>query len=246
MEILAIANQKGGACKTTTSLALGKILAESGKRVLLLDMDPQSSLTNIILNQELSQHKEYSFFALVNQQKPKIMPIKENLSLLPAHYTMSLIEKEGIKTGMGLLLQNFLSELRDFDHVLIDCPPYAGVLLVNALVAAHRVIIPLYLEPLSLHALPRMLANLANIERGQGLKKAKHILPVCVDFRLNLHKKILEDLKIQYPDYVSGDFIPLDAKLKDIDQLFFNHKKNKQSQSRGLLCYEQFLKQWVA
>ena len=160
MNIWTVSNQKGGVGKTTTAVSLGGLLASQGKRVLLLDLDPRGSLTSYFrLNPDGIKHSVYSVFeAQANKTRIEFLESLlqptgvEGLSLMPASTAMATLDRQlGAKGGMGLVIKQALARLdSQFDYVLMDCPPMLGVLMVNALAACQRLLIPVQTEFLAI------------------------------------------------------------------------------------------------
>ena len=152
VKIWTISNQKGGVGKTTTAVSLGGLLAEQGQRVLLLDLDPQGSLTSYFRrNPDDVEDSVYSLFAARANDNDSRLPetlLKDTgvagLSLMPASTAMATLDRQlGARGGMGLVISQALVRLQaQFDYVLMDCPPMLGVLMVNALAACERLLIP--------------------------------------------------------------------------------------------------------
>ncbi len=154
--IFAIANHKGGVAKTTTTLNLGSGLARLGKKVLVLDLDPQANLT-----QSLGVKKVNSsiYNALKGECDLPIIEIKQNLSLVPASLDLSSAELElSMEPGRENLLKLLLQKVQSsFDYILIDCPPSLGLLTINALNSASKVIVPLQAHFLASQGLSKLI-----------------------------------------------------------------------------------------
>ncbi len=199
MKILACANQKGGVGKTTTALNLGAGLAAMGRRVLLIDLDPQSSLTLATagdcsgrsLGEVLGDSKPGSL--TINQVIKQLRP---GLDLVPGDISLSNSELAiTSRLGREWILKRALAGLSGYDVCLVDCGPSLGLLVVNALAAAHGVICPTLPTALDLRGLRLFLQSLGEIraELNPGLQ----LLGVVVcqyDSRLRLHQEALDDL----------------------------------------------------
>ena len=156
MRIWSIANQKGGVGKTTSVVALGGLLAEQGKRVLLVDLDPHGSLTSYFKQDpdSLERSLYHLFFEQRCKDKAFIQSIlkptsHEQIQVLPATTSLATLERQvSGQDGMGLVLARSLAQLWDeYDHVLLDTPPILGVLPVNAFAACQRMLIPTHIGP---------------------------------------------------------------------------------------------------
>ena len=172
MRIWSIANQKGGVGKTTSVVSLGGLLAERGARVLLIDLDPHGSLTSYFRYDPDSL--ETSLYDLFFNQRCKdldyirtvVKPTsRKGVDLLPATTSLATLERQvSGQDGMGLVLAKTLAQLwDDYDYALLDTPPILGVLLVNALAACQRLVIPTQTEHLALKGLERMVHTLSLI-----------------------------------------------------------------------------------
>lgn len=176
MVIWTIANQKGGVGKTTSTIALGGLLAEQGNRVLLVDTDPHASLSYYFGIE--SEDLELSVFDLFVQVSTKeqieqsLCPTNyKNIDILPATMALATLDRSlGSKGGMGLVLKKAMAQISDeYDYVLMDCPPVLGVLMVNALAASDRILVPVQTEFLALKGLDRMMKTL-DIMQGEQEK----------------------------------------------------------------------------
>src|SRR3990167_645946 len=153
--VWTIANQKGGVGKTTTTVTLGALVAQRGHRVLLIDTDPHGSLTYYFgIDAEELEVSVYDIFLrgkditgeeILQSMCPSGMP---NLDILPTSMALATLDRShGQQGGMGLILKKALQKIEnDYDYVLIDCPPVIGVLMVNAMAACERILIPVQTE----------------------------------------------------------------------------------------------------
>ncbi len=221
MRVWAISNQKGGVGKTTTTVALGSLMAESGKRTLLVDMDPHASLSGYIGVESGAHGSVYDLFGIGGNPLPVRTLVHatqwDRLSVLPASAAMITLDRQiGTRPGMGLVLTHALAELApDFDHVLLDCPPTLGVLMVNALAASDRLLVPTQTEALALAGLERMLRSLSMIERSRGKPMLRTIVPTLYDARTHASRACLAQLREQYGDAVSEAVIPTDTQIRE-------------------------------
>lgn len=162
--IYAISNHKGGVGKTTSTINLGAALASKGKRVLLVDFDPQANLTQSlgIKNPEISIYDN-----LKGEQLVHPIEYRNNLSVLPSSLDLSVAEIElSSEPGREYILKDILTRIESkFDYILIDCPPSLGLLTINALTAAQYVIIPMQAEFLPLRGLAKLTEVVQKIQR---------------------------------------------------------------------------------
>lgn len=224
MRIWAIANQKGGVGKTTTTVSLGGLLASRGKRVLLLDLDPHASLTAYFGINPDGDH--VSIFDLFTEHRTLtrarvIQSVKETgqngLHFIPGQVALATLEKLlAGQDGQGLIITKLLTLLQaDYDHVLIDCPPILGVLMVNALAACEYLLIPVQTEFLALQGLERMLRTLQMIERSRKQTIAHRIVPTMFDRRTRAAVQCLRQLRDNHGNKVWRGVVPVDTRLRE-------------------------------
>jgi chromosome partitioning protein len=223
VKIWTISNQKGGVGKTTTAVSLGGLLAERGERVLLLDLDPQGSLTSYFrLNPDGMQQSVYSLFEARARGSDVQLPetvLKETgvagLSLMPASTAMATLDRQlGARGGMGLVISQALLRLQArFDYVLMDCPPMLGVLMVNALAACERLLIPVQTEFLALKGLERMLHTLQMIGRSRRDVLPYTVIPTFFDRRTRASLDALRVMRDVHADHLWTRVIPIDTQF---------------------------------
>lgn len=224
MQIWAVVNQKGGVGKTTTTLALGQGLALSGRRVLLIDLDPHGSLTrsfgvpDLPAPQGVMELFSTPPVALVDLARPS--PIA-GLDFVCAQAALATLERRSANApGLGLALQK---ALRDpdlgYDHVLMDCAPQLGLLMINALAAADLVVIPTQTEPLAMHGLQGMLRTVEMVGKSRKRLLPHVILPTLHDRRTRIGTETLLDMQRLYGRSVWEDAIPVDTRLSNTSEL---------------------------
>ena len=218
MKIVAIANQKGGVGKTTTAVNLSACLAEQGKKVLLVDADPQGNSTSGLgLKKEGDGKSIYD--VLINEvsvddaTKDTMIP---TLKLLPAHISLAGAEVELVNMlAREQILKRALNATQGgYDYIFIDCPPSLGLLTLNALTAADSVLIPLQSEFFALEGLGQLLATIKRIKLSlnPGLK-IKGILLTMFDRRTNLARQVVEDAENHFKEMIFTTRIPRNVKL---------------------------------
>lgn len=224
MRILAIANQKGGVGKTTTTVALGGLIASSGKRVLLLDIDPHGSLSTWFGmdpdTQTLSSYTLFQERATLSYESVKRLVNATrfpNIDVIPATTALATLERQVIgKDGMGLVLIRTLALLRnDYDYVLIDTPPLLGVLMVNALAACQHLVIPVQTEFLALKGLERMVHTLNMMSRSRKKPLEYTVVPVMFDRRTQASVTSLRTIRNTYADQSWPGHVPIDTRFRD-------------------------------
>ena len=248
MIVWTVANQKGGVGKTTTVVSLAGILAQRGQRVLLIDTDPHASLTSYLDFD--SDRLEGTLYELFQAAKPSAelvnrMTLKtrfENISLLPASITLATLDRVmGNREGMGLVLKRALLRVQDqFNYVLIDCPPVLGVMMVNALAACDRILVPVQTEFLALKGLERMMKTFEIMQRSKREKFRYTIIPTMFDKRTRASLMTLQSIKEQYGEAVWNAVIPIDTKFRDASLLHIPPSIYAPG-SRGTYAYETLL-----
>ncbi len=224
LDIWTVANQKGGVGKTTTTVALGGLAAESGQRVLFVDLDPHGSLTSYfgqdpdtINNSVFNLFQNPNNICLENIAQLLLPTQFENIVLLPASTALATLERRAIgKDGMGLVLTKTLKNLEDdFDLVIIDSPPILGVLLINGLAACDRLIIPVQTEFLALKGLERMLHTLRMLGHSQKKELDYVIVPTMYDQRTQASVGSLREIRHRYGRETWPGKVPVDTQLRN-------------------------------
>ena len=249
METWVIVNQKGGVGKTTTAVSIADLLAESEKRTLLIDLDPHASATHYF-DYEPDDLK-YSIYDCLAEDdinkafvKKAILPSSvHNLDLLPASLSLATMDKLlGTKKGMGLRLKSVCTLIEDdYDYIIIDCPPILGVLMINALATAYRVLMPVQTEFLAIKGLDRMLKTLQMVYKQPAHYPQTLIVPTMFDRRTKASVESLRHLRMTYPEFMWRGVIPVDTHFRDASK---NHLVPTQNDpnSRGVTAYRQLVK----
>jgi chromosome partitioning protein len=218
--VTAIANQKGGVGKTTTTFNLGVALHRLERRALVVDLDPQAALS-VSAGIPIA-HLTSSIYQALLDDKVDPLPIihgtASGVDVLPATIDLAAAEIELVSmTLRELVLKDVLTKLRPrYDHILIDCPPSLGLLTVNALAAADQVIIPLQCEFLATRGLALLLRSLSKIQDrlNRGLKVAG-ILPTMFDGRTIHANEVLNELRANFPGQVFDIVIKDSVRVKE-------------------------------
>lgn len=200
-QILAVANQKGGVAKTTTVASLGAALAEQGKRVLIVDLDPQACLTfSLGVDPEDLDLSVHHVLTKGVDAADVILETDDGVDLLPATIELARAEADLLtRTGREYVLRAALEDLEGYDWVLLDCPPSLGVLTVAALTAAGGVLIPLQCETLSHRGVGQLLDTVHDVRRFTNKKLSVWgVLPTLYDGRTNHARTVLETISDTY------------------------------------------------
>lgn len=205
--VYAVANQKGGVGKTTTTINLGAALAEQNARVLVVDLDPQAAMT-VALGVDPDRLSS-SLYDVLADGTDAIAAVVETpqkgMYLLPGHIDMSVLDLELNSRPQGIYaLRTALAELRkQYTYILIDCPPTLGLLTMNALAAADQVLVTVQAEALSLLGMGRLLDTIDLVRSGTNEKlKVAGILVTLFDIRMKGCKAVVEQLRETFPDLV--------------------------------------------
>lgn len=195
--ILSVVNHKGGTGKTTTTVNLGSGLAAAGKRVLLIDFDPQGSLSYSLglADQSLTIADVLTDDCTMQE----VMQQREGMDVLAANSTLADVELAMAKSEEHLShLKNILVTLSGYEYVLIDCPPTLSLLTLNALAGSDFVIIPMQMDVLALRGLDSMLDILKKINLINKHIEVLGVLPVMVEPRKNIYQEILRHIQTHY------------------------------------------------
>ncbi len=224
MNIIAIANQKGGVGKTTSTVTLAGLLAQRGQKTLMVDLDPHGSLSSYFnIDPETVEKSVFNLYQQAAAKQPlatdsivQQTPF-DNLFILPASTSLATLEKQfGGKPGMGLVLQQALKQVQEsFEQVLIDCPPMLGMLMINALAACEQLIIPVQTEFLAMKGLQRMLRTMKMIERSLKKQLQYYVLPTLYDQRTRASRQCLQQMQQDYVEHITQTVIPVDTKFRD-------------------------------
>lgn len=218
--IIAVTNQKGGVGKTTTAVNVSYYLAKAGKRVLLVDLDPQGNATSGLGVDKLSLEKTMSEVLLLDTH-PEQAIIKtehKNLSLLPttAHLANTEAEMAGLQNKFTRL-KRALEPIGDqFDFILIDCPPSLSLLTVNGLIAAKYVLLPVQAEFYALEGLGQLLETMKLVRKAMnpGLELLG-VLPTMIDTRTTLSSQVHAEIVKHFADKVFTNTIPRNIRLAE-------------------------------
>lgn len=219
-KIIAIANQKGGVGKTTTSVNLAASLGVLEKKVLLIDADPQANATSGLgIDVESVSIGTYQLLEHTNTAQEAIIATKSpNLDIIPAHIDLVAIEIELVdKDQREYMMRKAIAHLRDqYDYILIDCAPSLGLLTLNALTASDSVIIPIQCEYFALEGLGKLLNTIKSVQKihNQDLD-IEGLLLTMYDSRLRLSNQVVEEVQKHFSEMVFKTVIQRNVRLSE-------------------------------
>jgi chromosome partitioning protein len=249
-KVFAIANQKGGVGKTTTALTLGAALVRMGHKVLIMDLDPHASATiHMALYPENLEYTVRDIFRQsevdVSIWQRMIQPVKSTgFDLVPSHIRLSELEVD-LKDvpGKGLILNKAMKKIRDrYDYILLDCPPHMGIILVNSLVAADCLIIPIQTDFLALHGLRLIFDTLRIVNRVVASPVQFRALATMYDQRAGACRRVLNFLRQKLGNKLFSTVIPMDTKFREASgqgKVIFDLSTD----SKGAMGYTQLAKE---
>ncbi|MBQ7847245.1 MAG: ParA family protein [Clostridia bacterium] len=219
-KIIAFANQKGGIGKTTSAINVAACIAECGKKVLVVDCDPQGNCTSGFgINKKSLRFTSYDLLVgRVGAQDAMIRTEFEGISVIPANISLAGAEFELVELdNRAYRLKNELDKVKDeFDYIVIDCPPSLGILTINALGASDGVVIPMQCEYFALEGLSQLMMTIRKTKELYNANlEISGILITMYNGRLNLSTQVLKELKKYYADKILSEPIPRSVRISE-------------------------------
>jgi chromosome partitioning protein len=251
-KVISIVNQKGGVGKTTTAINFGAALAETGLRVLVIDLDPQGNAsTGLGIDAQVRERTSYDLILETADLSEVMRPTSvENLSIVPANGDLSSADLELVANEKrSFMLKDALSgaaAVHGFDVILIDCPPSLSLLTINALVASHSVLVPLQSEFFALEGLSQLMLTIREVRQtaNTGLRIEGVILTMS-DRRNNLSQQVEEDARATLGTLVFDTTIPRNVRLSEAPS-FAMPVMAYDTNSKGAQAYRQLAQEFLA
>ena len=247
-KIVSIANQKGGVGKTTTSINLSNVLAKKGKKVLLIDADPQGNATSGV---GVDKDQQFSVYDVLIEdieientlQKTKV----KNLDLCPSNINLAGAEVQlvGMENREHRLKQKLDNIKDEYDFIIIDCPPSLGLVTLNAFTASDSVLIPIQCEYYALEGLGQLLNTIELVKQhmNKGLQIEGALLTMY-DVRTNLSNQVVREVKKYFGDKVYKNVIPRNVKLSEAPSYGLPITMYD-AKSKGAKSYDKFAKEFL-
>ena len=247
-KIVSIANQKGGVGKTTTAVNLSTSLAKSGKKVLMVDADPQGNATSGLGIEKEVEHSVYD--VMVNE-----VPVRDtlknscvkNLKVCPSNINLAGAEVELVSMmSREQRLKEKLDEVKDdFDYIIIDCPPSLGLITLNAFTASDSVLIPVQCEYYALEGLGQLINTINLVKRHLNKDfEIEGALLTMYDARTNLSNQVVKEVKNYFGEKVYKTVIPRNVKLSEAPS-YGMPITAYDPRSKGAKCYDKFAKEFL-
>ncbi len=219
-KVIAIANQKGGVGKTTTAVNLSACLAYKGKKVIIIDIDPQGNTTSGFgIDKTRIEYSSYD--VVINEiklEKALVSTVVENLKLCPSNMQLAGAEVELVSAiSRETRLKEAIAEVKDkYDFILIDCPPSLGLLTINSLTAADTILVPIQCEYYALEGLSQLMNTVKLVQKHLNPALAvEGVVLTMFDPRTNLSLQVVEEVKKYFKNKVYRAIIPRNVRLSE-------------------------------
>ena len=249
-KIIAFANQKGGVGKTTTCVNLSAYLAAMGKKVLLVDMDPQGNATSGVGIDKAKDLK--SIYNVVIGEKTVEEVVKrtniDNLDIIPSELSLAGAEIElvSIISRESRLKKSLKTLNQDYDYIIIDCPPSLGLLTLNALTAADSVLVPIQCEYYALEGLGQLMNTIELVRKNLNSDlRIEGVLMTMYDARTNLSEQVIDEVKGYFSELVFETIIPRNVRLSEAPS-FGKPILDYSSSSKGAAAYRKLAEEVIS
>lgn len=248
-KIIAIANQKGGVGKTTTAINFSASLGKAGKKVLVVDIDPQGNSTSGLgVNKREKQFSTYQLLIGAARAEDVITSTQfKNLDVLPSNIDLAGVEIELVDMQERTYrLKQALAPVKDnYDYIIIDCPPSLGLITLNALAAANSVLVPIQCEYYALEGLSQLMATVRQVKRSYNPDiDIEGVLLTMYDSRLNLTVQVVAEVKKHFVGKVYKTVIPRNVRLSEAPSYGVPIQYYEGS-SKGAEAYEGLVKEFL-
>lgn len=247
-KIIAFANQKGGVGKTTTAVSVAACMGAKGKKVLLVDVDPQGNATSGMgVNKRQVSHSTYDLLVMDETEIESVIQKTgfQNVDILPSNMQLAGAEIElvDLDNRTSRLKQAILPVKERYDYIIIDCPPSLGLITLNALTASDTILIPIQCEYFALEGLSQLMATMRQVKRLYNPSiEIEGVLFTMYDGRLNLTMQVVEEVKRYFPRKVFKTVIPRNVKISEAPSfgkpVYYYDRYSKGSISYGELTNE--------
>jgi chromosome partitioning protein len=247
-KIISIFNQKGGVGKTTTNINLCAYLAEMGKKILTVDIDPQGNTTSGLgIDKNSLEYSMYDVIMGLNPQDAIIHTSVENFDIIPSSMELagSEIELTGKISRESILKESILPLKEKYDYIFIDCPPSLGLLTINSLTASDSVIIPIQCEFYALEGVGQLMNTIQLVKKSLNHNlEIQGVIMSMFDGRTNLSIEVVEEVKKYFKGKVYATIIPRNIRLAEAPSYglpIMNYDKS----CRGAEAYEELAKEFI-
>lgn len=246
-KVVAITNQKGGVGKTTTAVNLSAALGQLGKRVLLIDIDPQGNATSGLgVNKRDIPSSTYDLIIAAADVKDVIRKTPyENVDILPSNIELAGAEIELVELDHreSRLKRAIAPVVEQYDYILIDCPPSLGLITLNGLTACGSILVPIQCEYYALEGLSQLIATVRQVKRLYNPRiEIEGVLLTMYDARLNLTVQVVQEVKKYFADKVYATAIPRNVRLSEAPS-FGQPVAYFDRSSKGAKAYEELAKE---